>query len=54
MKWYYKTLGGHVHIRVYLNGALCGRLIFREEEFRKQIYPDNREIEFIADPEARV
>lgn len=34
MKWYYKVLGGHTHVRVFINGALAGRLIFRNEEFR--------------------
>lgn len=33
MKWYYKQLGGHTHVRVFLNGAKCGDLCFRNEEF---------------------
>lgn len=34
MKWIYKILGTHTHVRVYMNGALCGGLVFRNEEFR--------------------
>lgn len=33
MKWYYKVLGGHTHVRVFMNGAKCGDLCFRNEEF---------------------
>jgi len=33
MKWYYKTLGGHTHVRVFMNGGKCGDLCFRNEEF---------------------
>jgi hypothetical protein len=33
MNWYYKTLGGHTHVRVFMNGARCGDLVFRNEEF---------------------
>lgn len=33
MKWYYKVQGTHTHVRVFMNGALCGRLCFRNEEF---------------------
>ena len=33
MKWYYETRGQHVHVKVYMNGALCGNLTFRVEEF---------------------
>lgn len=35
MKWYYTIAGSHVHIRVYMNGAYCGNLCFRTEEFRQ-------------------
>ncbi len=34
MKWYFKVRGIHVHVRVFMNGAKCGDLCFREEEFR--------------------
>jgi len=34
MKWYWKLLGGHVHIRVFMNGGKAGDLCFRVEEFR--------------------
>lgn len=33
MKWYWKIGGGHTHVRVFLNGAKCGDLCFRNEEF---------------------
>ena len=33
MTWYYKSLGGHTHVRVYMNGAKCGDLCFRNDEF---------------------
>lgn len=33
MKWYYKTVGLHTHVRVFMNGACCGNLVFRVEEF---------------------
>ena len=33
MKWYYYVLGGHTHVRVVMNGATCGDLCFRNEEF---------------------
>jgi len=35
MKWYWKTGGSHVHVRVFMNGALCGELCFRYEEFQQ-------------------
>ncbi len=33
MKWYYKMAGGHIHVRVFMNGGKCGDLCFRTEEF---------------------
>lgn len=33
MKWYYTKIGGHTHVRVFMNGALCGRLSFTNAEF---------------------
>ena len=33
MKWYYKVMGGHTHVRVFMNGGKCGDLCFRNEEF---------------------
>ena len=33
MKWYWKIAGGHTHVRVFINGAKCGDLCFRNEEF---------------------
>lgn len=33
MKWYYTQLGGHTHVRVFMNGGKCGDLCFRNEEF---------------------
>ncbi len=34
MKWYYTIRGGHTHVRVFMNGANCGELCFRNEEFQ--------------------
>lgn len=33
MKWYYKILGEHTHVKCYMNGALLGTLIFKNDEF---------------------
>lgn len=33
MKWYYKVMGGHTHVRVFMGGGKCGDLVFRNEEF---------------------
>lgn len=33
MKWYFKIMGGHTHVRVFMNGGKCGDLCFRNEEF---------------------
>lgn len=33
MNWYFTLRGSHVHVRVFLNGAKCGDLVFRKEEF---------------------
>jgi hypothetical protein len=33
MKWYYKVSGDHTHVRVMINGALSGNLVFKNEEF---------------------
>ncbi len=33
MKWHYSIKGAHVHVRVFINGATAGTLIFRIEEF---------------------
>lgn len=35
MKWYFKVMGGHTHVRVFMNGAKCGDLCFRNEEFNE-------------------
>lgn len=35
MNWYYKVEGGHTHVRVFMNGAKCGDLCFRNEEFEQ-------------------
>lgn len=35
MKWYFKVLGGHTHVRVFMNHAKCGDLCFRNEEFKE-------------------
>lgn len=33
MIWKYERLGSHTHVRVYVNGAYSGTLIFTYEEF---------------------
>lgn len=33
LRLYYKILGGHVHIRVFMNGGKAGDLCFRLAEF---------------------
>lgn len=35
MKWFFKVLGSHTHVRVFQNGAKCGDLCFRNEEFEE-------------------
>lgn len=35
MNIYYKLLGGHYHFRVFMNGAKCGGLCCRKEEFHQ-------------------
>ncbi len=35
MKWHWKTMGGHTHVRVFMNGTKCGDLCFRNEEFEQ-------------------
>lgn len=37
MKWLYQVAGGHTHVRVFMNGAKCGDLCFRNEEFESII-----------------
>lgn len=41
-KFYYETLGGHTHVKLYANGGLCGDLVFTEKEwenFRVRLPP---------------
>lgn len=33
MKWYYTAGPAHTRVRVIMNGAYCGALTFRNEEF---------------------
>lgn len=49
MRWYYQIAGGHTHVRVFMNGAKCGDLCFRNEEFEEIRRESNkiRLIEFI-------
>lgn len=35
MNWYFKVLGGHTHVAVFMNGGKCGDLVFRNEEFNQ-------------------
>lgn len=40
MKWYYTIAGGYTHVRVFMNGAKCGDLCFRNEEFEPMLEID--------------
>lgn len=33
MTWYYQQIGIHTRVRVFCNGAFCGKLVFRNDEF---------------------
>jgi hypothetical protein len=35
MKWEFEIRGGHTYVRVFMNGAKCGELCFRNEEFQQ-------------------
>lgn len=61
VRWYWQILGGHTHVRVFMNGAKCGDLCFRNEEFAELVSVegkvprwvwDNR-VELIEDDPAR-
>lgn len=51
LRWYYSRAGSYVHVRVFLNGANCGQLTFRNEEFDKLLRSTSytRIITFIND-----
>lgn len=51
MKWYYSVQGGHTHVRVFLNGAKCGDLCFRNEEFGELLRAASHEPLFEAIPD---
>jgi hypothetical protein len=51
MNWYYHVGGGHTHVRVFMNGAKCGDLCFRNEEFAQVIADLSFRVSFI--PEER-
>ena len=36
--WYFVKVGGHVKVRVFCNGALCGALLFQPEEFQTLVH----------------
>lgn len=52
MKWYYEQRGEHTHVRVFVNGANCGHLVFRNGEF-EEIFKRNVRIEFLSEQELR-
>jgi hypothetical protein len=33
MTWYYTISTTHTRVRIFMNGALCGNICFRNEEF---------------------
>jgi hypothetical protein len=41
--------GIHTHVRVYMHGALCGNLVFRNDEFA-EVRGRSPHIQFIEDP----
>lgn len=52
MKWYYEVLGGHTHVRVFMNGGKCGDLCFRNEEFeivKRELLNTTKLVEFIKE-----
>lgn len=49
MRWYFKVLGGHTHVRVFMNGGKCGDLCFRNEEFALIRAATPTAIEFLDD-----
>lgn len=49
MNWYFVKAGGHIKVRVFVNGALCGHLAFRDEEFESLFKKHYKEINFISD-----
>lgn len=53
MIWYYKVAGGHTHVRVFMNGAKCGDLCFRNDEFGVILsHPPIKLIRFVNETEA--
>ena len=48
MKIYYKIAGAHVHCRVFLPGALCGELTFRETEWNSGVKGDLERISVVT------
>jgi hypothetical protein len=54
MKWYYQINGGHTHVRVFMNGAKCGDLCFRNEEFEQILQAEGHFANWIVDKEPLV
>lgn len=48
MNWYFTVKGIHTHVRVFMNGAFCGILVFRNEEY-KALTEIMVRVSFIAD-----
>lgn len=54
MTWYWEVMGGHTHVRVFMNHAKAGNLCFRNEEFeflRVLLGGESSGIEFIKEVE---
>jgi hypothetical protein len=49
MKWYFKIIGHHTHVKVFINGAKAGDLCFRNEEFDSLNRRLMGDIEFIEE-----
>lgn len=53
--WHYTKAGAHTHVRVFMHGAKCGDLCFRNEEFaeiRRDAGDPNPIIRFVPDDHA--
>lgn len=49
MRWRYVRKGDHIHVRVFMNGANCGQLTFRLEEFQDIQNELAHQIDFVAE-----
>ncbi len=51
MKWHWQPAGDHVHVRVFMNGSLAGKLTFTAVEFSVlRAQHEGSTIEFVPEP----